>query len=135
MRVGIAGILLVLRRCAPEVVPGSDGPGFKGPIETARVIQSHLQTFGAHRGGEITHQVALGRERNVRAFGIRHAAGPKAKTVVMLAGEQHVARAGLVEQPRPFGRFPFLHVFVEHRREIVVVEIRALGFDVMFVGG
>ena len=134
VRIGVARVLVGLRRRALEVFPGGDRPGFEGPVQATGVVQAHLQPFGANRGGQIADQVALRRNRRARPLGIRHPARPQAEAVVMLAGEHHIARAGLVEQPGPFGRFPLLHFFVEHRREIVVVEIRAVGFDVMLVG-
>ena len=53
----------------------------------------------------------------------------------MLGGEHHVTRSDPMEQPGPDGWVPVFDTPVEHRHEVVVVEVLAVGLQVVLRGG
>ncbi len=118
--------LLVVRRLANR-------SRHKRPVISARIVKPHSHVLLAYRRRELAHDVPRGMLPVRRQSRIPCRARPQRESIMMLRRQHHILRTRLTKHLGPRFRIPLLNLFIENRREIVVVIVRPVMFAVIFL--
>ena len=82
-----------------------------------RVVPTHLHSVGAHRFGELLHDVAL--EWRGHHVVLTHGAVPKCKAVVVLGGDDYILHTGITGEICPLLGIKLHRIELRHKRLLI----------------